>query len=112
MILPWPQLQSLWGFPGGPVGKKYACSTGDVGLIPGLGRSPGEGHGNPPPVFLPGKSHGQSSLAMELQRVGCKGAHTHILIIQHHRGKNMIINVDFPSFGKAFRKKKMKTEKW
>ena len=32
--------------------------------------------------------------------------HTHILIIQHHRGKNMIINVDFPSFGKAFRKKK------
>ena len=31
--------------------------------------------------------------------------HTHILIIQHHRGKNMVINVDFPSFGKAFRKK-------
>ena len=53
---------------------------------------------------------------MELQRVGCKGAHTHILIIQRHRGKNMIINVDFPSFGKAFRKKnenlKMLVAQW
>ena len=26
---------------------KCVCSGGDVGLIPGLGRSPGEGHGNP-----------------------------------------------------------------
>ena len=33
----------------------------DKGLIPGLGRSPGRGHGNPP-VFLPGKSLGQRSL--------------------------------------------------
>ena len=32
----------------------------DAGLIPGLGRSPGGGHGNP--VFLPGESHGQKSL--------------------------------------------------
>jgi len=35
-------------------------------LIPGLGRSPGEGRGNPPvriPVFLPGESHGQRKLA-------------------------------------------------
>ena len=30
----------------------------DAGLIPGLGRSPGGGNGNPTPVFLPGKSHG------------------------------------------------------
>ena len=32
----------------------------DVGSIPGLGRSPGGGHGNTP-VFLPGESHGQRS---------------------------------------------------
>ena len=31
-------------------------------LIPGSGRSPGEGNGNPPPVFLPGESHGRRSL--------------------------------------------------
>ena len=35
------------GFPGGSVGKEYACNVGDLGLIPGLGRSPGEGKGYP-----------------------------------------------------------------
>ena len=35
------------GFPGGSDGKKSACNAGDLGLIPGLGRSPGGGHGNP-----------------------------------------------------------------
>ena len=29
------------------MGKESACSAGDLGLIPGLGRSPGEGNGNP-----------------------------------------------------------------
>ena len=38
---------SILGFPNGSVGKKYACNTGDAGLIPGLGRSPGGGNGNP-----------------------------------------------------------------
>ena len=28
-------------------GKEYACSAGDLGSMPGLGRSPGEGNGNP-----------------------------------------------------------------
>ena len=37
--------------------------TGDMGLIPGSGRYPGGGNGNCTPVFLPGKSHGQKSLA-------------------------------------------------
>ena len=31
------------GFPGGSDGKESACNAGDLGLIPGLGRSPGEG---------------------------------------------------------------------
>ena len=35
------------GFLGGSDGKESACSVGDVGLIPGLERSPGEGNGNP-----------------------------------------------------------------
>ena len=34
------------GFPGGSVGKESACNAEDLGLIPGLGRSPGKGHGN------------------------------------------------------------------
>ena len=42
---------NLLGFPGGSDGKESTCNAGDLGLIPGLGRSPGGGHGNPP--FLP-----------------------------------------------------------
>ena len=33
--------------PGGSDGKASACNAGDPGSIPGLGRSPGEGNGNP-----------------------------------------------------------------
>ena len=36
-----------WGFPGGSEVKVSACNAGDLGSIPGLGRSPGEGNGNP-----------------------------------------------------------------
>ena len=35
------------GFPYSSVGKESACNAGDLGLIPGSGRSPGEGNGNP-----------------------------------------------------------------
>ena len=35
------------GFPSGSDGKESACSAGDLGLIPGLGRSPGEGSDYP-----------------------------------------------------------------
>ena len=35
------------GFPGGSEDKASACNAGDLGSIPGLGRSPGEGNGNP-----------------------------------------------------------------
>ena len=34
-------------FPGGSDGKESACDAGDLGLIPGWGRSPGERNGNP-----------------------------------------------------------------
>ena len=51
------------GFPGGSDGKESACIAKDLGSIPGSGRSPGEGNGNPLQLFLPGESHGQRSLA-------------------------------------------------
>ena len=35
------------GFPGGSEGKESACNASDPGSIPGLGRSTGEGNGNP-----------------------------------------------------------------
>ena len=49
----------LMDFPGGSDSKESACKARDVGLIPGPGRSPGEGNGNPLKVLLPRKSHGQ-----------------------------------------------------
>ena len=41
----------LYGFSGGSDGKESACNAGDLGLILGLGRSPGEGNGNPLQYF-------------------------------------------------------------
>ena len=51
------------GFPGSSDDKESACSAGDLGSIPGLGRSPGMQGWQPTPVFLPGEPHGQRSLA-------------------------------------------------
>ena len=46
------------GFPGGSPGKESTCNVGDLGLIPGLERSPGERERLPTPVFWPGEFHG------------------------------------------------------
>ena len=46
------------GFPWGSTGKEAACNVGDLGLIPGLGRSPGEGKGYPLQYY--GEFHGLS----------------------------------------------------
>jgi len=45
----WPKLPTpvSLGFPCGSAGEESACSVGDLGSIPGLGRSPGEGKGYP-----------------------------------------------------------------
>ena len=37
----------VWGLPGGSVSNEYVCNVGDLCLIPGLGRAPGEGNGYP-----------------------------------------------------------------
>ena len=54
----------IWhlGFPGDLDSKESACNVGDLGLTPGLGRSPGEGHGNPLQYSLLENPHGQRSL--------------------------------------------------
>ena len=50
------------GLPGGSDGKETACNAGDMGSIPGLGRSPGGGHGNPFQCSCLENPHGQKSL--------------------------------------------------
>ena len=44
-FLPW--YGTLSGFPDSSIGKESTCNVGDLGVIPGLGRSPGEGKGYP-----------------------------------------------------------------
>ena len=52
------------GFPGGSGGKESACYAGDLGSIPGLGRSPGEG--NSYPLQYPGLGRQESDTAEQL----------------------------------------------
>ena len=47
MLLNLNMFHLILGFPGGSEVKVSAWNEGDLGLIPGLGRSPGEGNGNP-----------------------------------------------------------------
>ena len=51
------------GLPVGSDGKEYGCNVGDLGLIPGLGRSPGGEHGNPLQYACLENPLGQRSLA-------------------------------------------------
>ena len=53
----------IWGLSQWFSGKESACDAGDMCLIPGLGRSPGRGHGNPLQYSCLEKPHGQRSLA-------------------------------------------------
>ena len=41
------QIEGITGFTAGSDGEESVCSVGDLSSIPELGRSPGEGHGNP-----------------------------------------------------------------
>ena len=53
----------IYGFPGGSDGKGSTCNAGDLASIPGLGRSPGGGHGNPLQYSCLENPHGQKSLS-------------------------------------------------
>ena len=62
--------------PGSARGKEPACNAGDIrdaGLIPGSGRSPGGGNGNPLQYSCPENPHGQG--AGGLQSIGRRAGH-------------------------------------
>ena len=56
-------LQLALGFPGDSVVKNLPTNAGAAGSIPGSGRAPGEGNGNPLQYSSLGSSYGQRSLA-------------------------------------------------
>ena len=75
-----PNLNSLLDFPSGSDDKESACNAGS---IPGLGRSPGEGNGNPLQYSCLEKSHGQRSMVghnpwdcKESDKTECMQMHT------------------------------------
>ena len=76
--IPWRKAWQLTpvslGFPGG-WDKESTCNAGDLGSIPGLGRSPGGGHGNPFQYSCLENSHGQRNLT-DYSQGGCKESDT------------------------------------
>ena len=57
------------GFPGGSAGKEFACNVGDLGSIPGLGRSPEGGQGQ---RSLAGYTvHGVAESRTQLRDLAC-----------------------------------------
>ena len=70
------------GFPGGSDSKESACNAGDLGSIPGFGRSPGGGHGNPLQYSCLENPHGQRSL-LSYSPWGCKVRHNWSNLAQH-----------------------------
>ena len=63
VVLDLAAIETLLGFPGGSEGKESTCSMSDLALIPGLGRSPGGGHGNLFQYSCLKNPYGQRSLA-------------------------------------------------
>ena len=59
----------LGSFPGGSDGKEFACNVGDLGSSPMLGRTPGEGNGNPLQYSCVENPHGQRSLGATVHGV-------------------------------------------
>ena len=93
----WLPFPVFIGFPSGSDGKQSACNVGYLGLIPGLGRSPGGGHGNPLQYSCLENPHGLRSLA-GYSPWGCKESDmTELLSTAHkvldsksHRDRNFV----------------------
>ena len=75
------------GFPGGLDGKESTCNAADLGSTPGLGRSPGRGHGNPLQYSCLENPHGRKSL-VGFSPWGCKESDTTEWLNIHETFKN------------------------
>ena len=85
--------------PGGSHGKESTCNEGDLGSIPGLGKSPGGEHGNPPQYSCLENPQGQRSLA-GYSPWGCKESDMIEQLntaLYNHKGVDLVLVV-FPTF--------------
>ena len=62
-------VQTFLSFPCNSAGEESTCNEGDLGSIPGLGRSSGEGNDYPTSVFWPGEFHGLTKTSLVAQMV-------------------------------------------
>ena len=78
------------GFSGDSDSRESAYNAGDLGSIPGFRRSPGRGHDDPHPVFLPGEFHGWRSLADYSPQGRKESETTERLSTQHMSDTNFV----------------------
>ena len=87
-------LINIWCFPGGSASKESACKAGDLGSVPGLGRSPGEGIGYYPLQYSclgnPMDRGAWWATVHEVIRVG-HNTHTHTHTIQVCRNQKISV---------------------
>ena len=79
---------TLGGFPGGYVHKESTCNAGDPGVIPGLGRSPGEGNSNP--LQFSCLENPTDRGAWWLQSVGSQRVRHNLATKAHHQHHNLL----------------------
>ena len=79
------RLNERFGFSGGSVVKNPPANAGDLGSIPGSGRSPGGENGIPTPAFLSGKPHGQRSLPKRVHGVAKRVRHDSVTTQQQQQ---------------------------
>ena len=74
------EFDSWLGFPGGSAGKESPCNSGDLGSIPGLGRSPGKGKGYPLQYSGLGNSMDHIVHGVGKSQTGLRDFHFHLHI--------------------------------
>ena len=89
------------GFPGGSEVKASACNAGDLGLIPGLGRSPGEGNGNPLQYSCRENPMGRGTKYCKIELI----SYTSKVMLKILQAKlQQYVNHEFPDVQAGFRK--------
>ena len=84
-----PPLLALWGFPGGSAGKESTWNVGDLGSIPGLGRSPGEG--NSYPLQYSGLENSMDCIVHGVAKSWTRLSHFHFTSLWKHHHRNYFL---------------------
>ena len=92
----------LKGFPGSSAGKEAACNAGDPGLIPGLGKSPGEGIGYPLQYSFLENSMDSIVHGVEKSQTQLSHFHFHTHLISHFHSFIHLTNNYLPPASDCF----------